>query len=298
MTKTNEAVGLHRLGRRAFTKNGTLFLAAATTDPSSLLAQENAESVRIGLITDLHYANKPPAGTRYYRETLDKFSEAAERFSQSQLAFLVELGDLIDSAPSVAAERRHLKRINRELSASCPNRHYVLGNHCVHTLTKHEFLDEVERPASYYSFDHGDFHFVVLDACFRSDGQPYGRQNFVWTDPNIPNEQLEWLKGDLANTNKKTIVFAHQRLDVSSDYGIKNAEATRNILQESNRVLAVFQGHSHKNDHHEIGGIHYCTLVAMVEGSGPENSGYSVLKLQQDGTIQLAGFQKQQAYQW
>ena len=35
--------------------------------------------------------------------------------------------------------------------------------------------------------------------------------------------------------------------------------------------------HTHKNDHRDIGGIHYCTLVAMVEGSGAANNGYSVM---------------------
>ena len=59
-------------------------------------------------------------------------------------------------------------------------------------LTKEEFLDGVQQEQSYYSFDSGNLHFVALDACFRSDGQPYGPQNFVWTDPNIPADELEW----------------------------------------------------------------------------------------------------------
>ena len=45
---------------------------------------------------------------------------------------------------------------------------------------------------SYYSFDSGKFHFIVLDSCFRSDGQPYGRKNFEWTDPNIPAAEVDW----------------------------------------------------------------------------------------------------------
>ncbi len=58
----------------------------------------------------------------------------------------------------------------------------MLGNHCVYTLIKREFLDGVEQKRSYYSFDSGDFHFVVLDSCFRSDGEPYRRKNFKWID--------------------------------------------------------------------------------------------------------------------
>ena len=138
----------------------------------------------------------------------------------------------------------------------------------------------------------------MLDSCFRSDGEPYGRKNFVWTDPNIPAAELEWLKADLKSTSKKTVVFAHQRLDVSSVYGVKNAPAVRKILEGSKKVLAVFQGHSHANDHKQIGGIHYCTLVAMIEGSGAANNGYSVMSLSQDSTIHIEGFRKQSRYDW
>ena len=63
-------------------------------------------------------------------------------------------------------------------------------------------------------------------------------------------------------------------------------------------MLAVFQGHSHQNDLKDIDGIHYCTLVAMVEGSGLENSGASVLELHDDGTIHVTGFRKQKSYDW
>lgn len=295
MTQSDDHV---RLGRRALLKDGTLVLTAATLDSGRLLADDSASNLRLGLVTDLHYADKPPAGSRHYRETPDKLAEAAESFGKQQPAFIVELGDFIDAADSVDAELGYLKRINRDFVAICKLRHYVLGNHCVYTLTKQEFLGSVEQKESYYSFDSGEFHFVVLDSCFRSDGEPYGRENFEWTDPNIPAAEVEWLKADLKHTTKKTVVFAHQRLDVSNHYGVKNAVEVRKVLEESGNVLAVFQGHSHKNDHKEIGGVHYCTLVAMVEGSGAENNGYSVMSLARDGTIRIEGFRKQQDYKW
>ncbi len=285
-------------GRRAFFKNGTLVLAAAAINRSLLWADKREPVLHVGLVTDLHYADKPPAGSRHYRETPEKLAEAAERYSREKPVFLVELGDFIDAADTVETELAYLKRINRDFSAICKHRHYVLGNHCVHTLTKQEFLDGVEQPKSYYSFDSGQFHFIVLDSCFRSDGEPYGRKNFEWTDANIPAAELDWLRADLIRTTKKTIVFAHQRLDVSNHYGVKNSAEVRKLLEESGKVLAVFQGHSHKNDYHDIGGIHYCTMVAMVEGSGAEANGYSVMSLAGDGTISVRGFRKQESYTW
>lgn len=287
-----------RAGRRAFLQSGTLVLATTALFPRQLFGSDDSSSVTVGLVTDLHYADKPATGSRHYRETPDKLAEAAEEFARASPDFVVELGDFIDAADSVDAELGYLKRINRDFSKICKKRHYVLGNHCVHTLTKQEFLDGVEREKAYYSFDSGDFHFVVLDSCFRSDGKPYGRKNFQWTDPNVPAEELDWLKDDLASTSKKTVVFAHQRLDVSNQHGVKNGLEVRKVLEGSGKVLSVFQGHSHKNDYNEIGGIHYCTLVAMVEGTGTSSSGYSLMNLASDGTIRIQGFRKQNDYRW
>lgn len=284
------------LGRRAFLKQGTLVLTAASISSSELFADDNSHRLRVGLITDLHYADKAPAGTRYYRDTLTKLDESAKQFEQDKPSFLVELGDFIDAADSVDVEQSYLKTINRPFSAICKDRHYVLGNHCVDTLTKEEFLGGVEQEKSYYSFDRDGVHFIVLDSCFRSDGQPYGRKNSHWTDANIPAAEMEWLEGDLKANEKPVIVFAHQRLDVGNDHGVKNNSEVRKLLEASGKVLAVFQGHSHQNDLKEIGGIHYCTLVAMVEGTAPESNGYSLLEIEPNGTIHLTGFRKQKSY--
>jgi 3',5'-cyclic AMP phosphodiesterase CpdA len=291
------------LSRRAFLQSGTLLLAGSTLDWSRCAlpaAEPDAArpALRVGLLTDLHYADKDPAGSRHYRETLDKLARAVGQFEQDRPDFTVELGDFIDAADSVADEKRYLKRIQKEFSAIPGGRHYVLGNHCVDTLTKPEFLDGIGREKSYYSFDAGGVHFVVLDSCFLGDGTPYGRKNFHWTDPNVPAEELEWLRADLAKAKGGTVVFAHQRLAPGHPYGVKNAPEIRRLFEESGKVLAVFQGHSHRNDYTEISGIHYCTLVAMVEGPGPENNAWARLDVEKDGTMRVVGFLKQKDYEW
>ena len=288
----------HGLGRRAFLKNGSLVLAAASLNAVELFGANKQPSVRIGLVTDMHYANKKPAGSRYYRETLAKLEEAARQFQKEKPDHVVELGDFIDAADSIETEKSYLKRINKDFAALPGKKHYVLGNHCVHTLTKDEFLEGVGQKKSYYSFDAGGFHFVILDACFRSDGKPYGRKNFQWTDPNIPMDQVEWLQADLKKASGKTIVFIHQRLDVANNYGVKNAAQIRKVLEDSSKVLVVFQGHSHKNDLKEINGIHYCVHRAMVEGKGEENNGYSTMDVFPNGTIRVTGFRKQKNHEW
>lgn len=295
----NKDFNENRLSRRSFVRNGSLYLLGAgvgLANVSEALADEAGRKVRLGLITDLHYADKPPAGSRHYRETLRKLEEAGTQFEKSQPDHLVELGDFIDAADSVQTEKKYLAKIHKAFAALPGKKHYVLGNHCVHTLTKDEFLGGVEQKKSFDSFDAGGFHFVLLDACFNSDGKPYGRKNFVWTDPNIPEDQVEWLKADLNQASGKAIVFVHQRLDVSNHYGVKNAPQVRKVLEESGKVLAVFQGHSHKNDLKEINGIPYCVHRAMVEGSGHENNGYATMDVFANGAIRVTGFRKQKSY--
>jgi alkaline phosphatase len=261
-----------------------------------------ASALKVGLVTDVHYADADTRGTRFYRESLGKMREAVDALNQRKIDFAVELGDLIDSAQNTTAavETEFLKEIDGEFGRLQAKRHYVLGNHCVATLTKEQFLNTVEQPRSYYSFDKGGFHFVILDACFRKDGVAYSKGNFAWTDTEIPAEQREWLKADLAATKHKTIVFVHQRLDlpVGNHYAIHSSPAVRQILEESGKALAVFMGHSHKNEYAMMGSVHYVTLAAMVEGSGAANSGYSALNVFADGALKLDGFRKHAEHPW
>ena len=290
----------HRvIGRRALLKGGTLVLGAGLLCGTKSITLHAGgkdvlpSAVKIGLLTDVHYADRDMRINRFYRESAGKMRECIDRFNRLKPDFIVELGDLIDAADSVEAEIEHLTTIESEYARFSGPRHYVFGNHCVDTLTKEEFLEHSNARTGFYSFDTGPFHFVILDACYRADGVSYGRNNFHWTDAEIPPAQRDWLRWDLHNTERPTVVFVHQRLDVENNYGVKSAPEVRDILERSGRVLAVFQGHSHRNDYQEIKGIHYCTLRAMVEGSGKGNSGYGLLDMFPDASMRLSGFREQ-----
>lgn len=109
---------------------------------------------------------------------------------------------------------------------------------------------------SYYSFDRGEAHFVFLDS-FDSLWEDFNGSNYekVWTDKsNVQNSMIEWLKADLASTNKTwTIVCFHhppfgqtEHTDEKTQDLWKawtNAYITP-ILQENN-VDLVLMGHIH-----------------------------------------------------
>jgi len=82
----------HKSGRRAILQNGTLLLATASISPSRLFAHESESLLKVGLITDLHYADKPPAGSRNYRETIGKLKKPqlnSNRTNRRSLSSLV-----------------------------------------------------------------------------------------------------------------------------------------------------------------------------------------------------------------
>ena len=268
--------------------SGTALKAAKT---------EATEVLSLGLLTDVHYADKDTRGSRAYRDSLLKGKEAAEFFKSKKPVAIVCLGDLIDAAPSVETEISYLTAICKVLDVAGIPRHHVLGNHCVATLNKEEFFENAgsANKTGHYSFDLRGNHFVVLDACYNSKMEPYGRNNFVWHDSNLTPEEIAWLKKDLAENKLPTVVFTHQRLDVDrpNKHAIKQSGEVRKILENSKQVRAVFQGHSHKNELEEVNGIPYCTLAAMVEGKGIESSSYSLLRFFDDGSIKLEGYRRQ-----
>ena len=289
------------LSRRDALKAGGLVIAglACGTRPLAALAGAKA-SVRFGILSDIHYADRKHAGSRYYRESLGKMKAAVSALNEQDVDFAIECGDFIDSGDgSVESEIGHLKAIDAEYAKLKSPRYYVMGNHCVNLLTKEEFAQNSGMKEPHHSFDEGGWHFVVLDACFNSKGESYARKNFRWTDANIPKEQVDWLEADLKKNDKPTIVFVHQHLsDGKASYVIKNSEAVRKVLEASGNVAAVFQGHSHGNADKVINGIHYCVVRAMVEGSGAESSGHGVVSVYEDGSIRVDGALEQSDYRW
>jgi alkaline phosphatase len=257
-------------------------------------AVNETEEISFGLVTDVHYADKDMRINRYYREALPKLHECVKTFSQNRLAFAVMLGDFIDKAPDRATELEYLRAIRQALAQYTGEKHFVLGNHDLARLSKAEYLANCGAISqqSYYSFNAGGYHFVILDAGFTKAGAAYDAGNFQWKDSCIPAAQQEWLARDLANAKAaKTIVFVHQNLhDESSVYGVKNAAAVRKTLEKAGNVLAVMQGHDHEGGYAKINGIHYFTLKALVDGATLKNNAYAVVTIAKNGRLSLRGF--------
>lgn len=147
-------------------------------------------------------------------------------------------------------------------------KYHVLGNHDMDVSPKNVTQKFWGMEKSFYSFDQGKFHFIVLDPnYFINDGKyvDYENGNYyahAGSRANITPQQIEWLKEDLKKTKKLTVVFSHQSLE--KENSIKNREDIRKVLEEANieykKVIACFNGHNHDDYHIQINGIHYIRI--------------------------------------
>lgn len=261
------------------------------------------QSIRIGLITDLHYANRKPfkENNRFYNESLEKLAECVRIMNEENVDFLIQLGDFKDQdeLPHEGPTLSYLSEIENEFIKFNGPFFHVLGNHDMDSISKQQYLDNISNwgfkyALNYYSFDMKGFHFIVLDANYTSKGIDYNRGNFDWEDTVIPPIQIEWLKHDLyKNKAKASIVFIHQRLDyIEKDQAhfVNNAFEIREILEQFENVLIVLQGHYHYGAINKINNIYYYTLQAAVEGSGLLNNNYAILEIDPNKILRLAGY--------
>lgn len=242
-----------------------------------------SETIKFAIASDFHAPDIPDGEKR-----IQAFIDAAK---SENVDFIIELGDFcrLDST-----SQPYINIWN----SFTGEKYHVIGNHDMDKYTAEEYTSGRGMPSRYYSFDKGDFHFIVLDANNIYDGEKYyhyAKANYyldskmrAFIDP----EQLEWLKEDLEKTDKKCILFSHQSIEKF----IGNREVVRNILESENKrvgykkVVLAFSGHNHSNYTEVINGITYIQInsvsyvwidqPSMTEKRYPEeiNRKYSLLK--------------------
>lgn len=215
--------------------------------------QKETKPVTFAVVSDLHQDIAHDA-----EERLGTFLRAA---NDNQVDFIIELGDF-------CMPKEENKPFLKRWQDYAGEKYMLLGNHDMDNCSKEEVMQFIGMNNRYYSFDKGDFHFVVLDPNNIYDGEkyiPYENGNYFgygekvsYVDP----EQVEWLKKDLQSTDKRCIIFSHQSFECSS----QNREEIRKIFEDENlragykKVAVAFSGHDHTNYMKEINGIAYIQI--------------------------------------
>lgn len=261
------------------------------------MASDNENTVRFGLATDSHYAQRPNTEKRYYKDSLSKMNVFAEHMNKAQVDFVIHLGDFKDqdAVPVQNNTLKYLRQLELSYQQFDGDTYHVIGNHDVDSITKTQFLENIantgiDSSRSYYSYDQSGYHFVVLDGCFNENGESYAPGNFQWDRSYIPQQQLKWLRKDLEKNTLPTVVFCHQMLFGEGKHAVINASEVREVLEESGDVIASFHGHVHKELHEEINGIQYFSFNGMVDLPGLNGNCYHVLTISPSKGITIEGY--------
>jgi len=272
----------------------------------SACAADGDGLVRFGVITDVHAHDiDSPVEGKWMTSTQSRLNAFTDGMNAWSPDFVVQLGDFINGWVVLGAEPGDPARIPGILAWADDlygkfkgPRYHVIGNHDVYNLDKETYREILGMEATTYSFDVGAYHFVVLDLQFAEDGSDL-EHVYMGVDGLLPEEDLEWLRSDLAASDAPTIVFVHQMLDgTATEWGrptIANQEEIRSTLETDGDVIAVFQGHDHDNDHNTIGGIHYVTFEALVD-QGTPTSWASVSLDPEAHTLTIVGAGEQADY--
>lgn len=131
------------LPRRRFLATATLAAAGSSGLRPARVRAAGRPTLSFGLVADPQYADVDPAGTRFYRQSIGKLTEAVAHFNGCDLAFGVNLGDLIDRhwarTWNGAVSDRQLQWFEAtcQTAAQAGQRVIVMAHHPVHPADDH-----------------------------------------------------------------------------------------------------------------------------------------------------------------
>lgn len=192
---------------------------------------------------------------------------AAVNALEEQPDFIVFTGDLTHTTDDPGERRRRMAEFREIVGAlKVKQVRFMPGEHDA-SLDRgaafKEFFGE-----TFYSFDHKGVHFVAID----NVSDPGAR---------IGDEQLEWMKSDLARRPKDSpiVVLTHRPLfDLVPkwDWATRDGAKALEILMAHPKVT-VFYGHIHQEHHHMTGHIAHHSAKSLIfplpaPGSQPDRT--------------------------
>lgn len=257
--------------------------------------------MRLAVITDVHlgppeYKNGKAMKLTHLAEPLAR--RFVEHMREAKPDAVLNLGDVVQDENHDADLERYQLFCDLMRQVGVPVVH-VVGNHDEENMSEAEMVTCWGRQgAAHYSVDVAGHHFVVLHT--------------VWDHPrsvSLPDEQIEWLEGDLASTALPTIVLSHQALADASLEGnhwfersphmavIRERARAREVIAASGKVRLALNGHAHWNHLQMIGGIPYLTIQSLTENVEPSlpdgraAGSYALVDVEEQITVRVFGDQ-------
>jgi len=173
---------------------------------------------------------------------------------EDQPDFIIFTGDLTHTTDDPKERRKRLGEFRDIVGAlKVKNIRFIPGEHDASLDNGAAFKEFFGQ--THYSFDHKGVHFVTVD-------------NVSDPGASIGDEQLEWLKADLAKQRKDApiVVFTHRPLfDLAPKWDWATRDGAKAIeLLMPYRNLTVFYGHIHQENHHQTGHIAHHSAKSLI----------------------------------
>ncbi|MDR2037308.1 MAG: metallophosphoesterase [Bacteroidales bacterium] len=225
-----------------------------------IVSSTNAgERTKFMIFADLHHDLIPDGE--------DRLQVVVKQALKQKADFIIDLGDFALPSSKSSDVREILDKYPAKV-------YHTLGNHDVDKNDKQTYVDYWNMPAPYYYFDTGSFRFIILDSNFFLDKdsiiKPYEKGNYGKVgeaDRNFySQEEVTWLKKALNDTTKICILFSHA--PVNDQYSkISQNKYIHDIIiharDNGTRIAAVFGGHIHSDNYHQIDGVNYIQVNSI-----------------------------------
>lgn len=288
--------------------NATLFYQ--TLEGSSAVEQKNFELVRVDnenhvviMIADVHLANRNDDLLQFSTRFLTDINSTINSYrSENKKVYGLTLGDMswdnywYSNNFDLSNSLTYMSQIN------CPVFN-MIGNHDHDPYYANDWMSENKfrelLGPTYYSFNLGQVHYVVLDDTeyINTGGSPgvLGQRNY---NARIVNDQMQWLQKDLSTIQDKNtpiVVAMHIQLYSNSslnnqgqpmiNISLDNGSSLVSALQDFSNVH-VITGHTHTNYNIEASDrlMEHNTAAVCATWWWTGKSGYAGNHICKDGT--------------
>lgn len=230
----------------------TLPAESNETKDFTVIPDPGQDNYKIVFFGDMHLA-RLRKDIKQFREVMADFVKWRDSFPDTPV-YAITLGDMTWDKHWYTRNMKledYAKEINRDIKGVTI--YHTIGNHdndmrALNNTSAKQPFHNIVAP-NYYSFNIGDVHYVILDDidCSGYDGTEARKYSV-----NLVQEQLKWLRQDLALVAPETPVFIMSHAPVFFPDGvnkfkkwIKNTDELLDVV--GNHTVHFVTGHTHKN---------------------------------------------------
>ncbi len=222
--------------------------------------------LRIAIVSDIHYG--PDRYSKKGDEALALLENFVRQVNALKVDLVVDLGDRISNTDR-DTDLNHLKAVSSKFQLLNVEHCHLIGNHDVVHMLISEQEEIMDTSLHHQSMDKSGWHLVFWNAsCVLHRAAGF----------RLEQGDLDWLEADLQATTLPSIVFSHMPVDTGSMVGNyyfdklyagggqhQNASVARQLIEGSEKVVAVVSGHVHWNQLHIMDGIPHISQQALSE---------------------------------